>query len=271
MVGGQLWSEDESRVLVAIFNSNDFSVGDDDRLENHRMAEALDRTPSAIDWQWRNIDGLIKRDKAALNVGANVIDAVADFESDPKTARLVAIEICRRNGWTELIQMIGIGSKRLVSSEESNSSPLVVSVEDVPVAAMNAEWAEVERLTNSSAIYREATLTERFRARLLGVGHEVTRYRITFAGLPPLYTDLADATSHVLYEAKGSSDRMSVRLALGQVLDYGRCLANMDLAVLLPNDPVPDLVGLLFDQEVGCIVEQHGGGFIDLTGLNRCP
>jgi len=270
VVEGQLWSEEELLVLVAIFSSNDFSIGDDARLENHRMAEAFDRTPAAVDWQWRNIDAALRRDPDR-NVGAKLKEAVADFESDLRTGRLAAIEICRRNGWTELIQMIGIGSKRLASSEESNSSPLVVSVEDVPVAAMNAEWAEVEQLTNSSAIYREATLTERFRARLLGVGREVTRYRITFAGLPPLYTDLADATSHVLYEAKGSSDRMSVRLALGQVLDYGRCLKSMELAVLLPNDPVPDLVCLLFDHGVGCVVEQHDGGFRDLTALNRCP
>lgn len=269
MVEGQLWSEEELLVLVAIFNSNDFSIGDDARLENHRMAEAFDRTPAAVDWQWRNIDAL-GRDPDR-HVGVKVKEAVADFESDAKTGRLAAIEICRRNGWTELIQMIGIGSKRLASSEEGNPSPLVASVEDVPVAAMNAEWAEVERLTNGSAIYREATLTERFRARLLGVGHAVTRYRITFAGSPPLYTDLADATSHVLYEAKGSSDRMSVRLALGQVLDYGRCLPNMKLAVLLPNDPVPDLADLLSGYGVGCVVEQHDGGFRDLTDLNRCP
>ncbi len=270
MVGGQLWSEDESCVLVAIFMSNDFSIGDDERPENHLIAEAFDRSPAAVDWQWRNIDGLIQTGKAALNVGSNMIQAVATYESDPRTSRLEAIEICRRRGWKRIIEMIGIGRVQPPISVEGGVAVVVASVEDVPVAAVNAEWAEVERLTSSSVIYREAQLAERFRSHLLSAGHQVTRYRITRLGTPSLYTDLADTTSQVLYEAKGSSDRMSVRLALGQILDYGRCVDEMELAVLLPGDPAPDLIALLRDHGVGCVVERRDGGFADLTGLDRC-
>ena len=54
-------------------------------------------------------------------------------------------------------------------------------------------------------------------------------------GSTALYSDLADVTANVVYEAKGSGERMSVRLALGQVLDYGRYVDQSKLAVLLPE------------------------------------
>ena len=52
-------------------------------------------------------------------------------------------------------------------------------------------------------------------------------------------SDLADVTDNVLYEAKGSAERMSLRLAVGQVLDYGHYVDRSRLAVLLPSAPPP--------------------------------
>ena len=75
----------------------------------------------------------------------------------------------------------------------------------------------------------------------------------------------------VLYEAKGTAERMSVRLALGQVLDYGRFISGAELAVLLPGPPAADLVELLESHNVGCVVESNLGQFADMTGLGRCP
>ncbi|HTY30040.1 hypothetical protein [Mycobacterium sp.] len=60
---------------------------------------------------------------------------------------------------------------------------------------------------------------------------KVKRYRIIPAGSAALYSDLADVTENILYEAKGSVDRVSVRLALGQVLDYGRFVDGSRLAM----------------------------------------
>lgn len=270
MVEGQLWSKDESCVLVAIFFNNDFSIGDDERPENALMAQTFGRTPAAIDRQWRNIDAIYKG--KPLHVGYNIERAVEEYESDQRTTRLEAIEICRENGWEVLIPLIGrIGGDRPSDSEGSGHEVSVVSVEDVPIAAMNIEWSEVERLTTNSVVYREARLTERFRSYLVTAGRVVVRYRITRPELPSLYTDLADATGKVIYEAKGTAERMSVRLALGQILDYGRCFNDMALAILLPSEPLPDLVELLTGHDVGCIVEHRDGVFTDLTSLGRCP
>jgi len=93
------------------------------------------------------------------------------------------------------------------------------------------------------------------------------RYRITPAGEPPIYSDLADTTDNVVYEAKGSADRMSVRLALGQVLDYGRFIEGSRLAVLLPERPADDLIDLLEQCGIGCVIETAPAAFTDLTAL----
>jgi hypothetical protein len=147
-----------------------------------------------------------------------------------------------------------------------------VSVEAVPEAAVNNERAEFERTGNVVAEQREAALTGRFRTYLEAApfNREIKRYKIT-TPTGVLYTDTADITAGVVYEAKGTAERMSVRLALGQVLDYGRYVEGAELSVLLPSSPAADLVELLRSFGIGCVVEGKPGEFTDMTGLGRCP
>lgn len=144
----------------------------------------------------------------------------------------------------------------------------VVAVDTVhPEQALGTESTEVQRIVGGPVIQREARLTERFQQYLEAGGHQVMRYRITPAGKPPIYSDLADTTDNIVYEAKGSADRMSVRLALGQILDYGRFVEGSRLAVLLPERPADDLVDLLEQCGVGCVIETTPSTFTDLTTL----
>ena len=56
---------------------------------------------------------------------------------------------------------------------------------------------------------------------LRNLGHRVTRHRYPLHGsIPALVCDLVDETDHVLYEAKGDVRRTSVRMAVGQLIDY---------------------------------------------------
>jgi nucleoid DNA-binding protein len=159
-----------------------------------------------------------------------------------------------------------------ISGASPAASVSVVTVDTVhPVEAIVAESKEVQKAVSGPVIQKEARLTKRFQQYLEGHGHKVMRYRITPAGTPTLYSDLADITDKTLFEAKGSADRMSVRLALGQVLDYGRYIEGLRLAVLLPEPPAADLVELLERHDVGCVVETTQKNFIDRTTLNRCP
>ncbi|BCJ29607.1 hypothetical protein [Actinocatenispora sera] len=54
-------------------------------------------------------------------------------------------------------------------------------------------------------------------------GHQVMQWKLTLPGqVAALRTDLFDATVSEIYEAKGSIARESIRMAIGQLLDYRR-------------------------------------------------
>jgi len=92
------WSDDELTVLVAIYLCNDFSIGDDARPENQAIAEALDRSPAAVDRQWRNLEDL-RSGKELLNVGNNVRRALESQLDAPLDGRLRARKVIDANGW----------------------------------------------------------------------------------------------------------------------------------------------------------------------------
>ena len=155
-------------------------------------------------------------------------------------------------------------------------SVVSIGVDEVPLEAVEDYRYEVQGTATREAAQREAALIDRFQNFLTERRHRVRRYRVTPDGTSaPVYSDIADITSRVLYEAKGTADRMAVRLALGQVLDYGRyvrrVVPDIKLAVLLPEYPPGDISDLLKENDVGCVVELASGTFIDIASLNRCP
>ncbi|HTD09801.1 MAG TPA: hypothetical protein VK680_13010 [Solirubrobacteraceae bacterium] len=122
------------------------------------------------------------------------------------------------------------------------------SVEDVPV---EEQWTEKVFVAPSRKEYeaerREQKLVLAFREYLVAQGHEVSRLKIVPPGeAKPLFTDLFDRTTNTLYEAKGSVERGAIRMAIGQLSDYGRFVQPAPRrAVLLPSRPREDLCELL--------------------------
>ncbi|THV31314.1 hypothetical protein [Glycomyces paridis] len=116
----------------------------------------------------------------------------------------------------------------------------------------------------AEVVRREAELCARFEAALLAHGHALCRYEIRVKGERGiLRTDTVDVTAGVLYEAKAGADRDSIRMAIGQLLDYRRHLDPVPsaLAVLLPEAPSADLRDLL--DEVGiAVVHEVDGVFV---------
>jgi len=93
---------------------------------------------------------------------------------------------------------------------------------------------------------REAALVNRYAEFLRRQGHEVSRLRVVPAGeVAPLYSDLWDITTSELVEAKGLATREQLRMAVGQLHDYGRFVDAKTRAVLLPSKPRPDLLAFL--------------------------
>ncbi len=102
---------------------------------------------------------------------------------------------------------------------------------------------------------RESELQNAYHKYLISIGRNVCRYSIFLKETPAsiLWTDLHDITDDELIEVKASSDRETVRLALGQLLDYARYVPHATKAVLFPIRPIDDLIGLLVAHGISVI------------------
>lgn len=93
-----------------------------------------------------------------------------------------------------------------------------------------------------------------FRDYLRANGHKVDRIMIRPSGaLTAIFTDLFDATLRLLVEAKAHPSRASVRMAIGQLADYGRFIFDCQRAILLPSRPGSELVALAGSQSIEMI------------------
>lgn len=108
---------------------------------------------------------------------------------------------------------------------------------------------------------REGELVDRFQAFIESQGQQAKRYELTVEGLNSVFlTDLFDVSAGVLYEAKGKTDRNSIRLAIGQLFDYRRHIDPEPnaLAILLPKAPNHDLKSLIESVGIKLVYEENG-------------
>lgn len=126
---------------------------------------------------------------------------------------------------------------------------------EVPIEELHTEKAFVEPSRKPyEAERRESALVIRYAEHLRGLGHEVSRIKVIPEGEPsPLFSDLWDATNGDLIEAKGVATRESIRMAVGQLFDYGRFVEHRRKAVLVPSEPRPDLRALLQELDIDLI------------------
>jgi hypothetical protein len=144
------------------------------------------------------------------------------------------------------------------------------AAEEVPIEQQQTERAYVAPSHEPyEAERREQRLVLDLEAHLRRLGHAVSRQRLLPEGeARPLFTDLYDATTGTLVEAKGSVERNAIRMAIGQLADYRRFIDNgapNHVAVLLPSRPRPDLEALLLSQRI-TLIYPDGGGFVDSVG-----
>lgn len=105
----------------------------------------------------------------------------------------------------------------------------------------------------------EADLVKRFADQCRRRGVMARRLRIIPPGeSKPIFSDvLLDAPS-TLVEAKGGATREHVRMALGQLLDYGRFAPDAARVVLLPSKPRADLMALIESAGASAVWEESG-------------
>jgi hypothetical protein len=126
----------------------------------------------------------------------------------------------------------------------------------VPIEADRTYVSARRAAADGTAHRREAALTSTFNSWLASHGRSATRWSIPIKSASSLLTDYFTADDSTLFEAKASSSRDDVRMAIGQLHDYRHNLGLDPLrcALLLPDEPAPDLIHLLGTIGFGCIV-----------------
>lgn len=157
-----------------------------------------------------------------------------------------------------------------VASRERRSNPKRGG--PIPVESQHVDWAEIRRTHEqpSRAWRRESRLVLLYRDFLAAQGIDVSAYEISRSAGEPLRADLWIPSGSVLVEAKAGVRRADVRMALGQLADYAHAMDVKPklLAILLPERPADDLVGLLASERVELIYRTETG-FDHSRGLAR--
>jgi hypothetical protein len=128
-----------------------------------------------------------------------------------------------------------------------------------------------ERKTKTQhGIRRESELVDSYCEFLESKGLTPKRKRITIPGKRPLFNDIWVEEQGHLIEAKGQASREAIRMALGQLIDYGRFIGEVEgMAVLIPKKPEDDLLELALAGNAFC-VWPSGKGFRDNAAGRFC-
>jgi hypothetical protein len=105
----------------------------------------------------------------------------------------------------------------------------------------------------------EATLVDQY-VSWMG---KTTRFGHNYIKEAKLFVDLFDLTHWRLIEAKVTTNREAIRMAIGQLRDYKRFYhgRHPSLAVLLPCRPSPSRIKLLTDNRIAAIWRTSRGSF----------
>lgn len=136
------------------------------------------------------------------------------------------------------------------------------SHESVPVENSYTEQftAAYEAMAFADRTRREAALQRKYQEHLEAQGHTVTRKRINVDG-QTLYSDLYDEDTDDLIEVKSLNDRVTMRLALGQILDYAFIAKPAVLTVVVARRPTEGIIRLYQQHSVRVVWPNADGEF----------
>jgi hypothetical protein len=141
-------------------------------------------------------------------------------------------------------------------------------VTQVPIEEGDVEGYEVISKAEVRRAQRKERLLVADYVKYLGEPPEIVhRHKIDAPDAAgPLYSDIFNKALGQLIEAKANATRGDVRMAIGQLADYGRFIKLApDRAILLPAKPSQDVIDLLNRQGISAIWRE-GPGFRDNVG-----
>jgi hypothetical protein len=93
------WTRDEFVVLLAFYFKYPRASHTDSHSDCIRLAGALERTPSAVDSQLRNLDYDLVRNSGDRHVSTHLQAVLNEFKDDIKATYREANRVVRDQGW----------------------------------------------------------------------------------------------------------------------------------------------------------------------------
>jgi hypothetical protein len=209
-------------------------------------------------------DGFVAETKTKLQryIGQFRIDPIAPF------TRNLAPDSVGTSREVLVFHLLPVGETALNSMDSEIGTPLNLMVARmVPPEVDSSIFYESSGSGPTISEKMESKLVESFRTWLGHPSYAVKRWAIRIPGMgSPLLSDIYDTTTRVLYEAKSSSSRRDIRMAVGQLLDYQRHIPVPELtcSLLLPTRPSDDLVHLAHYANMGVTFKTADGDFQQL-------
>jgi hypothetical protein len=200
-------------------------------------------------------------------IGPNTVRYIGELRLDPEAPWLWRDGPDRYGSIRKIIQfrMLPVGEVLRLPDDAIHDEPSQnPESEQVPALVPAPTPTDLEALGKKEfmrLLHAQAVLARRAELQLVHAFRDWLweRHRLNATGLRIPYAaearnlraDLFIPEPRVLVEAKASSAREKIRMAIGQLLDYGRWLEPVPtLCVLLPNEPSPDMLELLATLEI---------------------
>lgn len=156
---------------------------------------------------------------------------------------------------------------RYVPIREDNGSDCFSEevIFDRKVEEFRTQFSSVRGRAQYRMVRNEARLLAEYACFLQAAGDKIGRKDIAIeGGKGRLRCDLYNESRKQLVEAKGTTNRVAIRMAIGELADYRRYLPKkVPSAVLLPERPLRDLEDLLSTQGIAVIWQDGKQHFTD--------
>jgi len=232
------------------FNNKDFAV----RLWGEKFNKNLNKNET-----WENI--FLIKDFKELNIPINVYNKLFGYSDKNLLMGYRCLDKFDSANLLDAFNLVETKQNNIQLKEISNAkdtSSRLVEHRDGEVSSSKSTRSKKEIVTEQ----KEMELVKRYKKYLkqnnLGV---LERNKIEINSSDEsvvLETDGWIDETQTLIEAKASSKRSDIRMAIGQLMDYKRhhLPKPENLAVLLPTQPREDLIDLIFSQNIEIIFEE---------------
>ena len=192
-------------------------------------------------------------------IGQYQVDPINPFE------RVLSHDASGRTRMVFVFRLLPVGNVlAMASSSEVGADPADdPKAKLIPREVDSTFFFETRGSAGTTALKGESQLVAEYEHWRGRTATPFERWTIRIPGEKyPLLTDIYDATTSTLFEAKASANRDSVRQAIGQLLDYQRHVPVPELrsSLLLPSKPSTDLRSLIAHSGFG-LVYRDGESF----------